>query len=261
MASTRIKKLGGIYKTEDFYKIVRQLNGRAVLVAAIVNSSCEECAKVLKFIHQLEGGFIEKVPQLVMVYGMSNQKIPDDRSSKPESKPVIEETEEETKENGSKNNGGKGKDKDKKVLGDSRFLVWDGLPKHHGYAIFLSHDDILYYADNFNHDEFMTNIIDNIRRFKSSLKTIEGLSGKRKFMKNKRTGIIVETNSSTPQSAIMEIEEKVKSFEGKLPTSVYFCKGIAQEMSLVRYGEVIIRKKGLKLEKFLKKIAKSNISE
>ena len=63
------------------------------------------------------------------------------------------------------------------------------------------------------------------------------------------------------RGSLMKIEEKVKSFAGRLPTSVYFCKGLAQEMSLVRAGEVIIKKRGLQLDKFLKKIAKSNIPE
>ena len=260
MGSTRIKKIGGIYQTGDFTKIIRQLNGRAILAVAIINSPCDECSKMLKFVHQLEGGFIDKLPQLVMIYGISNQKTQKAEDGKKEPKPVaVNESDNQDEEKASPKvqNGGK----EKKALGDSRFLVWDGLPHHHGYALFLSHEDVLYYTDIFDHDEFVSNIVDNIRRFKSSIKTIEGLTGKRKFLKSKRTGIIVETNSATPQSQIMKIEEKVKSFEGKLPTAVYFCKGLAQEMSLVRSGEIIIKKRGLQLDKFLKKIAKSNLSE
>ena len=75
MGSTRIKKIGGIYQTRDFTKIIRQLNGRAILAVAIINSTCEDCSKLLKFVHQLEGGFIDKLPQLVMIYGFSNQNL------------------------------------------------------------------------------------------------------------------------------------------------------------------------------------------
>lgn len=253
MSSTRIKKIGGIYKTEDFSKIIRQLNGRAILVVAIVNSSCDECSKMLKFIHQLESGFIDKLPQLVMIYGFSNQKLSNDSD---ERKPRAEPEEAESSEDNKEERGKSGKKK--KVLGDSRFLIWEGLPLHHGYAIFLNQEDVLYYTDTFDHDEYVSNIVDNIRRFKSSLRTIEGLAGKRKFMKSKRTGIIVETNGATSQSQLMKIEEKVKAFAGRLPTAVYFCKGLAQEISLVRGGEVIMKKRGLQLEKFLKKIAKTN---
>lgn len=260
MGSTRIKKIGGIYKTEDFTKIVRQLNGRAILVVAIVNSTCDDCAKMLKFVHQLESGFIDKLPQLVMIYGFSNLPVKKSDDGRKASKPVEddENSDNDKEKEASKNRNG---NKEKKALGDSRFLVWDGLPNNHGYALFLSHEDVLYYSDIFEHEEFVTNIIDNIRRFKSSIRTIEGLTGKRKFFKSKRTGIIIETNSGTTNSQIMKIEEKVKSFKGRLPTSVYFCKGIAQEMSLVRAGEVIIKKRGLQLDKFLRKIAKSNISD
>ena len=260
LGSTRIKKIGGIYKTEDFNKIIQQLNGRAILAVAIVNSTCEECSKMLKFVQQLESGFIDKLPQLVMIYGFSTQEVKKNEDRRKESRPVeVDENSSNDKEKESPKS--RNEKNGKKALGDSRFLIWDGLPSHHGYALFLSHEDVLYYSDNFDHEEFVTNIVDNIRRFKSSIRTIEGLAGKRKFFKSKRTGIIVETNSATPQSQIMKIEEKVKSFAGRLPTSVYFCKGLAQEMSLVRAGEVIIKKRGLQLDKFLKKIAKSKISE
>ena len=74
----RIIRLSGIYK--DFNKLQNQLEGRALLVVTIINSNCEECGRKLqKFIHQLEQGFIKKVPRLVMVYGYNTTPISSDQ--------------------------------------------------------------------------------------------------------------------------------------------------------------------------------------
>lgn len=238
--TTRIKRIGGQHKTEGFLKLLQQLNGRAVLVVTIINQHCDECIKLHNFIGQLEQGFIDKFPQLVMVYGISDKKIATEGSA---SKP---------RESNNNPDGAK-----KARLSDTRILEWDGLPEGHGYAIFLSDQDILYYKGEFNHDEFITNIVDNIRRFRSSIKTLAGLKGKRVFLEKKRSGIIIETSGTTQNSQILELENKVKTFERKVAMPFYFCKSMTQEMSYVVNGEVKLKAKGLNLEKFLRKIQRT----
>lgn len=239
MSSNRIKKLGGNYSTAGFKKVLKQLNGRAILVVTIINKNCDECAKLQKFVGQLEAGFIDKLPQLVMLYGFNPTPL--------------DEATSDSKSSRSDRNTEEGKE-EKKRLADSRILQWDELPNGHGYAIFLSENDILYYKNDFNHDEFATNIIDNLRRFKSSIKTLAGLGAKNMFIKKKRTGIIIETSGATQQSQIMELEDKVKSYGNKLKTPVYFCKGINQEISLIVGGETRMKVKGHNLDKFIKKM-------
>lgn len=242
MASNRIKKIGGNFTLEGFKKVLKQLNGRAILVVAIINKNCEECAKLQKFASQLEAGFIDKLPQLVMLYGFNPTSLeaPDESPKKRPS----------SKDNNSEEND-KG---NKQRLADSRVLHWDDIPEGHGYGILLNESDVLYYKGDFNHDEFASNIIDNLRRFKSSIKTLAGLGAKNMFFKKKRTGIIIETSGATQNSQILDLEEKVKAYGNKLTTPVYFCKGINQEISLVIGGETKHRVKGHNLDKFLKKI-------
>ncbi len=239
MASNRIKKMGGNFTLESFKKVLKQLNGRAILVVTIINKNCDECAKLQKFIGQLENGFIDKLPQLVMLYGFNPTPLEEAADAK-------------------KRPAGKSEDEngEKKQLSDTRVLSWNQIPEGHGYAIFLSENDILFYRGDFDHDEYATSIIDNIRRFKSSIKTLAGLTAKNQFIKKKRTGIIIETSGATQQSQIMELEEKVKSYGPKLKTPVYFCKGFNQEMVLVLKGEVVHKQKGYNLPKFLKKVPK-----
>ncbi len=247
MATNRIKKLGGVYKDDDFKKLLRQLNGRALLVVAIINQHCEECIKLHKFVGQLEQGFIDKLPQLVMVHGMSDQALTEGHETSARSSGSGLSSE-ESEESGEK----------KKVkLGDSRILSWDGIPGGHGYSIFLNETDILTYKDDtLDHDEFVTNIIDNIRRFRSSIKTIAGLKGKRIFIEKKRSGIVIETSGTTQNSQILELENKVNSYEAKLKIPVYFCKGLSQEISYILEGEVKNKIKGFNLDKLLRKIKK-----
>ncbi|MBU2514598.1 hypothetical protein KJ966_25010 [bacterium] len=239
MASNRIKKLGGNFTIESFKKVLKQLNGRALLVVTIINKHCEECVKLQKFIGQLENGFIDKLPQLVMLYGFNSTPLnaPKEEKRKPKE-------------------GNDGENVEKKQLSDTRILTWDQIPEGHGYAVFLSENDIQFYRGDFNHDEYVANIIDNIRRFKSSIKTLAGLTAKNQFIQKKRTGIIIETSGATQHSQIMELEEKVKAFGPKLKTPVYFCKGFNQEMVLVLKGEVVYKQKGYNLPKFLKKVPK-----
>lgn len=242
MASNRIKKLGGNYTNESFKKVLKQLNGRAVLVVTVMNQNCEECAKLQKVIGQLENGFIDKLPQLVMLYGFNSTSL--DMEEAP------------PKRNKKSDNDQESEGKEKKQLADSRVLNWDEIPEGHGYGIFLSEEDILYYKGSFDHDEFMSNIIDNLRRFKSSIKTLAGLNAKNQFIKKKRTGIIVETSGATQQSQIMDLEKVVKAYEGKLSTPIYFCKGINQEITLIVKGDVTHKQKGHNLQKFLRKVRK-----
>lgn len=234
--------MGGIYKNDDFKKLLNQLNGRALLVVAIINQHCDECIKLHKFVGQLEQGFIDKLPQLVMVYGISDL-------------PLTEEKEGSGGSSMSNSENSNGEERPKK-LGDSRILSWAGIPTGHGYAIFLSENDVLTYQGDFDHDEFVPNIIDNIRRFRSSIKTIAGLKGKRIFMEKKRSGIIIETSGTTQNSQILELEGKVNAYKEKLKIPVYFCKGLSQEISYTVEGEVKQKIKGFNFDKFLRKIKK-----
>ena len=61
MATTRVRKVGGIYNDAGFGKLVKQLNGRALLGVTLINSNCEECIKLHSFIKHLEHGFIDKI--------------------------------------------------------------------------------------------------------------------------------------------------------------------------------------------------------
>ncbi len=242
MATNRVKKIGGQYKTEGFVKLLNQLNGRALLVVSIMNQHCEECIKMHKFAGQLEQGFIDKLPQLVMVYGISDIP-PEDDDEKPPKSPR------KSPENGEGEAG-------PKKLGDSRILSWDGIPSGHGYAIFLSEHDVLTYQGIFDHDEYVPNIIDNVRRFRSSIKTLAGLKGKRIFMEKKRSGIVIETSGTTQNSQILDLENKVNSYEKKMQIPVYFCKGVTQEISYIVEGGVKQKIKGFNLDKLLRKIKK-----
>jgi hypothetical protein len=241
MSSNRLKKLGGNFNNTAFRKVLKQLNGRAILTIVVINKNCEECAKLLKFVGQLEAGFIDKLPQLVLFYGINPT-------------PLDAGSDSGRKEKSREPAGEEGKKEQKRRLADSGILHWDEIPEGHGYGIFLNETDVLYYKGNFDHDEFATNIIDSLRRFRSSIKTLAGLYAKNMFMKKKRTGIIIETSGATQQSQIMELEDKVKSYGSKLSTPVYFCKGINQEITLIVGGETVFRLKGHNLVKFLKKI-------
>ncbi|MDH5561693.1 MAG: hypothetical protein OEY59_12660 [Deltaproteobacteria bacterium] len=236
MSSTRVRKIGGIYKDAGFIKLLKQLNGRAVVVVAIINSTCPECAKLYRFISNLQQGMIHKLPHLVMVYGYNN--LPIDMGDDKKSKNTADSTGE------------------KKRLSDSNILDWEEIPEGHGYGIFLTENDILHYRGDFNHDEFSTNVLDNIRRFKSSIRTLAGLPAKRQFMEKKRTGIIIETSNAVQQSQVIEVEDKVKRYQTKIKTPFYFCKGLTQEISLIQKGEIAYKLKGLNIDKFLKKVPK-----
>lgn len=242
MATNRVKRIGGRYKTDGFLKLFNQLNGRALLVVTIINQHCEECIKLHKFVTQLENGFIDKLPQLVMVYGISDLPLQgeDGKSSKSSRRS------EENKES----------EEGPKTLGDTRILSWDGLETGHGYAIFLNEKDILTYQGVFDHDECVPNIIDNMRRFRSSIRTLAGLKGKRIFMEKQRSGIVIETSGTTQNSQILELENKVTSYEKKLRIPVYFCKGMTQEISYIVEGEVQQKIKGFNFDKLLRKIKK-----
>ena len=245
MATTRVRKLGGIYKDNGFNRLVKQLNGRALLAVTIINSNCEDCIKLHSFIKHLEHGFIDKLPQLVMVYGFSDSNI--SGKDDDESKSVKQDSSETT-------NSEENATVSTKELGDSRLLSWSALPEGHGYALFLSETDVLFYKGVFDHDEYVGNIIDNIRRFRSSIKTLAGLKGKRTFYQKKRTGIIIETGGTTSNSQIVDLENKVSAYEGRLKTPVFFCKGLSQEMTYVVQGEEKYKQKGLNFDKLVRKL-------
>ncbi|MCP4751866.1 MAG: hypothetical protein GY866_13305 [Proteobacteria bacterium] len=240
--SKRIIRLGGVYK--DFNKLQAQLNGRALLVVTIINSNCEECSvKLQKFIHQLEMGAIDKLPQLVMIYGYNNTPITEDEDDEKKVKRGKKPADEGENENGEKS----------KKLGDSRVLDWEKIPKGHGYGIIHNVADEQLYHGFFNHDEYATNILDNVRRFNSPIKTLAGLPAKQTFIERKQTGIIIETSGITQNSKIIEIENLIKSHDKRLKIPVYICKGINQEIIWVDKGKIAHKQKGIKVEKFLKK--------
>ena len=245
MATTRVRKVGGIYNDAGFKKLVTQLNGRALLAVTLINSNCEECIKLHSFVKHLEHGFIDKLPQLVMVYGFSDSAL--SGVDQDESKSV-------KKEPPTQNDSEEKPSKSARKLGDSRLLSWTGLPEGHGYALFLSENDVLYYKGEFDHDEYVGNIIDSIRRFRSSIKTLAGLKGKRIFYQKKRTGIIIETGGTTSNSEIVKLENKVSTYEGRLQTPVFFCKGLSQEMTYVVQGEEKYKQKGLNFDKLVRKL-------
>ncbi len=236
MASTRIRKIGGNYSNKEFLKVLKQLNGRALLLVIVINRNCEECAIIQNFIGQLEAGFIEKLPQLVVFYGYNETPL--------DAKQDIKEKK------------GDNDDDEKKGLADSRLLYWKEIPEGHGYGVFLDETDIQYYKGTFDHEGFAANIVDNLRRFRSSIKTLAGLSAKRSFLKKKRTGIVIETNSATQQSQIVALENKVQALGTKLTTPVFFCKGVSQEITLIVKGEISYKLKGHNFDKFLRKIPK-----
>jgi hypothetical protein len=245
MATTRVRKVGGIYNDAGFGKLVKQLNGRALLGVTLINSNCEECIKLHSFIKHLEHGFIDKLTQLVMVYGFSDAVLSSRAGDESKSEKDDTQPSEDSEEKPAKS---------ARELGDSRLLSWSALPDGHGYALFLSENDILYYKGDFDHDEYVGNIIDNIRRFRSTIKTLAGLKGKRIFYQKKRTGIIIETGGTTSNSQIVELEKKVSAYEGRLQTPVFFCKGLAQEMTYVVQGEEIYKQKGLNFDKLVRKL-------
>ena len=102
--SNRLKKLHGHYEDADFKKVLKQLNGRAMLVVTIINNNCPECPKLMTYVQQLESGFINKLPQLVMLHGQSSVKLKD--PSKEQEKPHTEINE------ASKSKKGKKREKD-----------------------------------------------------------------------------------------------------------------------------------------------------
>lgn len=235
MQSTRLRKLGGNYSDDDFNKVVKQLGGRAVLLVMIINAGCDECIKMQNFISQLKSGAIDKLQKLVVLYGFSNTSLDLNQVEKERSRQ-------------SKNDPD-----NKKKLSDTHHLAWDKIPNGHGYAIFLSETNVLFYNDNFKHEDLIPNIVDSIRRSNSAIRTIEGLKGKRQFMDKKRTGIIIETCGTTKQEKIIELEEKVTTAGKKVHAPVFFCKGLTEEIDMIVKGKLTFKLKGHNFDKFLKK--------
>jgi len=237
MQSTRLRKLGGRYKDEDFEKVVKQLGGRAVLLVLIINKNCDECLKLHNFVNQLKQGAIDKLKNLVVLYGFNKTSL--------DLNAVERDRERSTK--------AQKEDDEKNKVSDTSNLYWDKIPNGHGYAIFLSEKNVLYYNDTYTHEELLPNIVDSIRRLNSAVRTIEGLKGKRQFMEKKRTGIIIETSGTTKQEKIIELEQKVATAGKKLHTPVFFCKGLTEEINMIEKGSNTYKLKGLNFDKFLKK--------
>ena len=242
----RIKKLGGEFKANSFDRLIKQIEGKGVLLVAIINTKCEDCQKLQDFINILKGGWIQKLPNLVVCYGYSNRSVDGEPS------PV-----EDKKSPGSPEMGTDDKVKNQQKLGDSSVFNWEKIPDGHGYALYTATDNVQVYSGAFDHEEFKTNIVTAIRRYKSPVQTLAGLPGKRQFLEAKRSGIVIETSSSTANSEITALEAEVLKNESKLNVKVYFCKGITQEIALVKGGSVVFRQKGLTFEKFLKKMPRS----
>ncbi|OGH04264.1 MAG: hypothetical protein A2600_10970 [Candidatus Lambdaproteobacteria bacterium RIFOXYD1_FULL_56_27] len=250
--SKRIKKLGGQFGAKSFNTLAKQIEGKGVLWVTMINTGCPECQKIQDFINLLKSGWIDKLPNLVACYGYSNIKA--DAPPDPKEKP--KEKEAPKKKTGKDEPAEAEEAKAKKALADSNLFAWESLPQGHGYALFTSPQDVQIYGADFDHEEFKNNLLTTIRRYKSPVKTLAGLPGKRQFMDAKRTGIIVETTTTTANSEISAVEQEAAKLEGKLAIKIYFCKGITQEICLVKDGAILFRNKGLALDKFLKKMPK-----
>jgi len=235
----RLKKIGGNYKVNSFDRLAKQIEGKGILLVAIVNTSCEDCQKIQDFLNQLRDGLLQKLPNLVVCYGYTGAPLSGEEP--PAAPPGPQE-------------GLDDKVKDQTKLADSKVFHWEKLPENHGYALLSSPTDVQVYDGTFDHEELKLNIVTALRRCKSPVRTLAGLPGKRQFMEAKRTGIIVETTSSTQNSEVSAVEAEVTKNEAKLKVKVYFCKGLTQEISLVKNGAVVSKQKGLSFEKFLKKM-------
>lgn len=248
--SKRIKKLGGAYPANAFNRLAQQVQGKGVILVVNINIHCEECTKLQDFVNLLQSGWIQKLSNLVVCYGYSNQALggSEDRGGSDDKK--------EKKKDNQMELGTDDKLKGQKRLAESTMLSWAPLPEGHGYALLSSPTDVQVYSGDFDHDEFKANVLTTLRRCKSPVRTLAGLPGKRNFIERKKTGIIVEYNGSTANSTVTETEGEVLKHEKKLSVPVYFCKGLGQEVALYKDGQVIYKSKGLAFDKFLKKMPK-----
>ena len=97
-------------------------------------------------------------------------------------------------------------------------------------------------------------MIDTLRRFSSSIRTLPGLAAKKKFLDQKGTAIIVETQTTTAASKISELEGVIGQYMSKIKIPVYFCKGLSQEIAFYQNGQQVVKVRGYNFEKLLKKI-------
>jgi len=242
--SQRLRKIGGHFTEDSFKPVIKQIEGRGVLVVAVMNSNCKECERIQGFILKLESGLLERLSNLVFMYGYSN--IPLDQAGE-----IIEKAEKEKSRRKDKSK----KDQGGKSLGDSHLMDWDAIPEGHGYAIYTGEKEVVFVRNIFDHDEFAASIVDTIRRFSSSIRSLPNLSAKKRFLDQKGTGIIVEIQGTTSSDKIAEMEQEVAKHKDRLKKiPVYFCKGIVQEMSFYKQGKAVVKLKGTNFAKFLKKI-------
>lgn len=234
--STRIKKLQGKFGSAQLSKILEQIDGKGILCVVSINPNCNECKRIQMFVNKLENGLIHKMPDLIMLYGYSRGVQV--KKAETEEGEEVAETSEPT------------------LAVNAKSMEWADHSDGHGYSIYLSEDNVSVQTGEFDHSEFSDTLLDYLRRFRSSVLTLADLEARRKFLEKKRTGIIVETRSSTKNSDILKLEEYVKARRTTVKIPIYFLKGVAEEVSYVFKGEYKIKQKGLSLEKLFKNIAK-----
>ncbi len=241
--TNRLKKIGGKLAENSFAKLLKQIEGRGVLAVLVINRTCPECDKLQLFVSNLEQGAIQKAPNLVLFYGYSSipieqgeavAKAAEKRKERAAANP------EETEQNNS--------------LSDTTVLDWETIPEGHGYALFTRPDEKIVFRGDFDHDAFHTTVLDTLRRFRTSIRTLPNLAAKRRFIEQQGTGILVETHGATPQSKISAVEAEIAPYMAKLKMPVYFLRSITQEISYYQNGQLLAKVKGLNFQKLLKKI-------
>ncbi len=239
----RLQKINGNLGENDFTKILKQIEGRGVLLVVVLNRNCPDCEKIQLFINSLQEGLIKKLANLVCFYGYSEQPLD-------QADDIIKAYEIQKRKAGKSD----GEDKKKKQLTDSNIFTWDLIPEGHGYAIYTGPTDCMLVRTDFDHSEFASNVIDTIRRFASSIRTLPGLAAKKKFLENKGTAIIVETTGASAASKVSALEQEIAQYKGKIKVPIYFCKGLGEEITYFQNGQAIAKVKGFKFSKLIKEL-------
>ncbi|MDX2470926.1 MAG: hypothetical protein QNL04_10170 [SAR324 cluster bacterium] len=230
----RLNKVNGNLNEKAFLKVTKQIEGRGVVVVAMVNRTCAECDKIQLFVKKLESGWLKKLPNLVFFYGYNETTV--DKQVDDNGRPIP------------------AKKSSEKALGDSNIFNWPLLPDGHGYAIYTSPTDVTTCTDDFNHAEFETIIIDTLRRFNSSIRTLPNMGARKKFIDGGGTGIVVETSGNTKPSKIHDCENQIKAYGEKLRIPIYFLKGLGENMTYYINGKPMVKLAGLNFDKLLKKV-------
>ncbi|MGK0288631.1 MAG: hypothetical protein ACI86H_000044 [bacterium] len=274
--SSRVRQMAGTYKSSDFDRLAKQVDGKAILIVLTLNTNCEECATTQYFISQLEEGLIYRMPKLVFIYGFSNKLLPDpsrEKSVSEEEETLNSDKSEEVLKTNNEDeelpkqemnavvedetpteNLPDAENEKPKILRDSRVLEWESHPYGHGYSVFCN-NEVSHFLE-YDHSKFKNTIIDFVRRFDSIIQTLPNLSAKRKFLEDKKTGIIIETGPTTLYSKILTVEANVRKQEKKIKVPIYFLTGFSDEISVISDGEIVWKQKGLNIEKVLRKAVK-----